>query len=159
MVAVPSPGAIAGTVPRRPRRSCATLTQRTRRLFATLSEFAGFGAFIDSFGYDRDGDGFSVSDPDDSFGQSDFANFWEFFTASSSPYDGSSTWTSSDVGMSSYTLTDGNWIGFRFDAEFPGPTPGPVPASVPEPSVLILLGGTLLGAVAVGRIRRKSSAQ
>jgi len=129
------------------------------RLMASLSEFAGFGAFVDSFGYDRDGDGFSTSDPDDSFGQSDLANFWEFFTTSSSPYDGSSTWASSDIGMSSYTLADGNWIGFRFDAEFPGPAPGPVPASVPEPSAFVLFGGTLLGASIVSRIRRKSRAQ
>jgi hypothetical protein len=124
-----------------------------------LSEFPGFGAFIDSVGYDRDGDGFNMADPDDSFGQSDLANFWEFFTAPSSPYDGSSMWSSSDIGMSTYTLADGNWIGFRFDADFPGPAPGPVPASVPEPSVLLLFGGTLLGASVVGRIRRRPSAK
>jgi hypothetical protein len=128
-------------------------------LVASLSEFAGFGAFVDSFGYDRNGNGFSTSDPNDSFGQADLMNFWEFFTAPTSPYDGSSMWTSSDVGMSSYTLADGNWVGFRFDADFPGPDPGPVPAAVPEPSVMLLLGGTFLAAGCIGRIRRKSRAQ
>lgn len=130
-------------------------------LVATLSEFAGFGAYVDSFGYDRDGDGFSTADPDDSFGQGDVFNFWEFFTAPTNPYDGSSMWTSSDVGMSTFTLADGNWIGFRFDANFPGPGPEPVPlpASVPEPSAFLLFGGTLLGMSVVSRIRRRSSAK
>ncbi len=129
------------------------------RLVGVLSEFPGFGAFVDSFGYDRDGDGFSTTDADDSFGQSDFVDFWEFFTAPTSPYDGSSAWTSSDEGVSGTMLADGNWVGFRFDAFFPGPVPGPVPASVPEPSVMLLLGGTLLGAGVVGRIRRASRAK
>jgi hypothetical protein len=131
------------------------------QFIASLGEFAGFGAFVDSFGYDRDGDGFNAIDPDDSSGQGDFANFWEFFTAPTSPYDGSATWTSSDSGMSSVALENGNWIGFRFDADFPGPDPGPVPlpAAVPEPSAMLLLGGALAGAAVFGRIRRRSRAQ
>lgn len=127
------------------------------RLVGSFSEIEGFGTFVDSFGYDRDDDGFSTADVDDSFGQGTFFDFWEFFTAHASPYDGSSAWTSSDVGISSSTLTDGSWVGFRFDADFPGPGPGPVPASVPEPSSsLLLLYGTFLGAGFVGRIRRAS---
>jgi hypothetical protein len=128
------------------------------RLVSGITKYS-FGSLVDSFGYDRDGDGFSSSDPDDSFGNFDGAQFWELFTAESSPYNGSSTWTSSGVGMSEYALEDGNWVGFRFDDGYPGPEPGPVPASIPEPSVFVLFGGTLLGAAAVGRIRRKTCAQ
>jgi hypothetical protein len=63
--------------------------------------------------------------------------------------------------MSSYLLTDGSWIGFHFNEDFSGGVPGPVPlpASVPEPSVLLLFGGTLLGASVVSRIRRRPSAK
>lgn len=131
------------------------------RLVGVLKEFEGFGAYVESFGYDRNGNGFSELDPNDSFGQGDFFDFWELFSAPTSPYNGSSSWISSDFGIGRTILADGNWIGFRFDASFPGPAPGavPLPAAVPEPSVMFLLGGTFLGAAVVGRIRRQSRAK
>lgn len=139
------------------------------RLFSILTPFADGNRvihYVEAIGYDRDGDGFSTSDTDDSYARSDFKidfRFWEYFTATASPYGGSGTWTSSQVGISDRVLTDGAWDGFRFDDAFPGPAPGQpvaeVPAAVPEPSTVILLGASLLGLPIVGRIRRQRSAQ
>ena len=138
-----------------------------RRLAATFDDFGSDGdpnLFVNSFGYDRDGDGFAADDADDSFAASgDFVSdfrFWEFLTAATSPYVGGA-WASSDFGISSTPLVEGLWNGFRFDADFPGPGPGPpvaAPAAVPEPSTWLLIAAA--GALGGGRrVRRRRPAR
>lgn len=133
------------------------------RLTVVLEAF-GPDFFVNAAGYDRDGDGFTPSDPQDSYRESgDFITdfrFWEYLTAPDSPYDGSATWASENLGISDRVLADGLWNGFRFDDAFPGPGPAQpmaavAPAAVPEPSSLLLLAGSMLAGGAVYRIRRR----
>ena len=143
------------------------------RLTAKFNNFGSLeepNLFVNTIGYDRDEDGLSKNDADDSFESSgnfvDDFRFWEYHTAPNSPYtdaDGPGTWESSDVGISGRTLSDGAWDGFRFDAASPGPAPGQAVAAevaaVPEPGagLLVLLaaaGGFVARRRGVGRARR-----
>ena len=141
-------------------------------------DFGSRSRFIDAFGYDRDGDGFSPGDPDDSYAAGDaaIATSWFYYTAESSPYaPGADGWgpppdtpAGFPAGITDRVLTDGAWDGFRFDvydANFE-PQSGPprqafaaaAPAAVPEPaSVALILGG--IGTFAGRRVRRRRAAR
>ena len=132
--------------------------ERSERLGVELRSFS-FGESVEAIGYDRDGDGFAESDPQDSFARAgDFVSdfrFWNYYVAADSPYspaDGDGAWTSSDVGISDRGLTDGAFDGFRFQtfgASVPG-RPSAAPAPVPEPATALLV---LLAAGAAVRRR------
>lgn len=129
------------------------------------------------YGYDRDGDGFSVDpslsfdadgvatalsseadgfsavDVDDSFAAGWNTGYFGFYTSTDNPFvEG---WDYSMVGAGDYTLTDGSWSGFSWAPGFAETTPdSPFGATVPEPSTYAALAGALaLGLVAMRRRR------
>ncbi len=132
------------------------------RLTADFSDFgtpAAPNLFARAVGYDRNRNGFSSSDPQDSFAVSgDFVSdfrYWEYFNATDSPYslaDGAGVWRSANTGISGRSLTDGAWDGFSFDDVPGGGSPNQpfAAAAVPEPGtwLLALLAG---GGLAVRR--------
>ena len=151
------------------------------RLFAKISDQFAFGDFIFGIGYDRDDDGFGISDAtvftdglfvgpatdgatatdaDDSYVEGFNTGFFGYFVASGSPYDGGS-WGFAPVGISDRVLSDGDFDGFAFAPGFNGGEPAlPVPATggsaggnngVPEPTTFMF--GCV--AIAVVGMRRK----
>ncbi|MCR9200326.1 MAG: PEP-CTERM sorting domain-containing protein [Planctomycetaceae bacterium] len=129
--------------------------------YASINDRSIFGNFVSGLGYDRDGDGFSVTsgvafdadglfvgdtpidgiadDADDSYGESSPSNFgfWEYFVSVDNPFDGGS-WNSSSVGFSVRMLSDGDWDAWVYPG-FIGNDPPPAPLAagatpVPEPS-------------------------
>lgn len=127
-------------------------------LYAKVGIEGAFGLPIYGVGVDRDADGFGLDDGTlftngiAVTGPSDFANaidaddsylegwasagFWAYFTASSSPYNGTG-WDSAQVGASDRVLVDGSWDGFRFAPGFTGDPPR-MPENLPEPSTMSL---------------------
>ncbi len=127
------------------------------RLFAKVEQFS-FGQFIHGLGYDRNGNGFSISsgtnfgptgfvisgareaatsaDPNDSYLETDigFSMTWGVWTGSGNSYPGT-TWAEAQVGISDLQLTDQAWSGTRFNS--PISPPGIAFAAVPEPSCLL----------------------
>jgi hypothetical protein len=154
------------------------------RLFAKTSDQFGFGEFISGIGYDRDNDGFALSDgtvfdagglfqglagdtatavdTDDSYAEGLFsAGFWAYYIADGNPYLGD-TWDEAQVGISDTILTNNGFQGIRFAPGFASgaPTTEPIPAqgaaanAVPEPAMLVMLAMSAAGLVV--RSRRRS---
>lgn len=144
----------------------------------TGGDGTGGAGSIYGIGYDRDGDGFtlvpgagdtgSAGDPDDSYAEGWFSNFWGYFvnidnsefnfpppdfipepnpnfgTLLGDPYDGGS-WGFSGLGAGDHQLFDGSWDGWGYNGSAPA-QPVPEPAGV----ALIAIGMTALA----GRRRR-----
>src|SRR5687767_13977061 len=126
------------------------------RLFAKRKTFS-FGPANLGIGYDTDGDGFGISDgttfdpgtgiaqgienqadgatatdPDDHYREGWFSAYFAYYTADTNPYSAGGTWSESQVGAITRTLTNGSWDGLSFAPNFAGTTPTqPIP--VPEP--------------------------
>jgi len=129
------------------------------RLFAKVAQFDFGGTlfeFIVGIGYDRDDDGFALSDGtfftdgffdgppsdgatatdlDDSYVEGFNTGFWAFYVADGNPYVGD-TWDESQVGTNDTILVDGGFVGFRFAPGFvaTAPTQEPVAATAPSSS-------------------------
>lgn len=149
--------------------------------YASINNTFGFGNFVSGIGYDRDGDGFSVSsgvtfdgdglfvgatpqdgvsnDADDSYRESTSTfEFWEYFLGAGNPLDGGS-WSSAPVGFSGRILSDGDWDAWVFPG-FSGNLPStPLAAGatpVPEPSTMVAFG-LLSAGFAFRRFRRRKA--
>ena len=142
------------------------------RLFAKVSNQFSFGEFIYGIGYDRDADGFVLSDstdfvnglfegsatdgatatdPDDSYREGFDFGFWGFFIASGNPYDGG-VWGFANFGISDTVLVNDQFLGFSFAPDLVGDVPGEPatvpsasPAPIPEPGTIIMLGFSVMG--------------
>ncbi len=144
------------------------------RLFGKVSNQFSFGEFIYGIGYDRDGDGFALSDgtvftqglfdgpatdgafsldADDSYMEGFNSGFWAYYIAAGNPYAGGA-WEESQFGLGDTILTDGGFQGIRFAPGFASgpPVDEPVPAtgavgvvSVPEPGMVVMLGMGVMG--------------
>lgn len=132
------------------------------RLFARLGEPGLFGTPLFGIGYDRDRDGFGLSDgtpfnsvgiavtspsddataadPSDSYNEGWFsAGFWGYYGGNGNPYAGG-VWEESFVGFSDRILADGDWDGFRYAPEFQFASPSQgFPALAPRSFVSPLL--------------------
>lgn len=127
-------------------------------LYVKVSGFGGgLGVALFGVGYDRDGDGFGLTDgtvfsdgiantaasdgetaldSDDSYVEGWFsAGFWSYWLSE----DGT-TWGFSGTGMSGRTLTDGSWDGWSFAPSFGSSAPSTPTPAIPEPATLVLLG-------------------
>ena len=139
-------------------------------LYAKVVPFS-FGDSAVGIGYDRDGDGFAISDgstttssaaftdgilitttdnadgntstdPDDSYLEGWNTGFWGYYVS-----DGASDWGFASTGFGGRALADGVWDGFAYQPGFAGSAPS---VDVPEPG-----SAALLGLVAVSLIRRR----
>ncbi|OWK41261.1 hypothetical protein [Fimbriiglobus ruber] len=104
------------------------------------------------------------TDPGDLYREGWFTTgYWNLWSKANSTDD----WVSSNVGMSSLTLTDGSWIGWGFANDFNVLTPadpiaatpigGPPPTATPAPGALVLL--ITAAPVVLGFRRRKAPAR
>ncbi|MDP0498857.1 MAG: PEP-CTERM sorting domain-containing protein [Verrucomicrobiota bacterium JB022] len=134
----------------------------------SVIESTDYDDTVVGMGYDRDGDGFSVTpsvtftdgmglagsadadglvsnDLDDSFAAGWFTNgFFAFFTSMAEPYL-NDNWEEAMIGAGTFELTDGSWSGFTWAAA-PGWSADAPVAPVPEPSTY----AALLGLAACG---------
>jgi hypothetical protein len=153
------------------------------RLFAKTSDQFGFGEFISGIGYDRDGDGFALSDgtvfdagglfqgpagdtataldADDSYAEGLFsAGFWAYYIADGNPYLGD-TWDEAQAGISDTMLTPGGFQGIRFAPGFDSaaPTTQPTPAQPGAAAAVVPEPGMLvmlvIGAAGIAVRRRR----
>ncbi len=149
------------------------------RLYARTSQFV-WGMSIIGVGYDRNDDGFALSDgtlfingifdgppsdgaaatdAEDSYVEGWNTGFWGFFVADGNPYLDDDAWGFADAGLSDTELVNGSFLGFAFAPDFDGGPPNePIPAApgaslqpIPEPASLLMLG---MGALAL-IIRRR----
>lgn len=149
-----------------------SIVESDPRLFAKIEQF-GFGQFVHGLGYDRDGDGFSISsgtnfgptgftisgardgatasDVGDSYRETDtgFSMTWSVWTGTGNSYPGAG-WNEAQVGISDLQLANQSWVGARFNT--PGTAPGAAVAAVPEPQAV----GWLAVGLAFFRGRRRS---
>ncbi len=147
----------------------------------TAGDGTGGPNSIYGIGLDRDGDGFTLTpgssdtgspaDPDDSYAEGWFTNYWGYFvnidnneylfgpppnfemspnpdfgTLTGEPYNGGS-WGFSGLGFIDHVLFDGSWDGWGFNGNAPGE-----PIAVPEPASAAFL--VVLGALVWTRRRR-----
>ena len=145
------------------------------RLFAKVEGFGGgLGYALFGFGYDANndgsfaitdgasfdadgiasngsGDGATAVDPADRYAEGWFTGFWHYGVATldgdgnpTNPYNGGS-WSSSNWGMSSRQLANGDWDSWAFTPDFNFETfaenPVAAPVALPEPSSLAVLAG------------------
>jgi hypothetical protein len=149
-------------------------------LFASIKFYSGFGYAVNGFGYDLNKNGiFSTTpaltfpngiaeadplDVRDSVEVGDLYTegwntdgFWSYFIKDNA----TSPWVST-FGFSNRVLSDGNFDGWAFDANFVDPAPEPSDpisvAAVPEPGSMILLALTGCTMLIVWRIRRRDLA-
>lgn len=102
-------------------------------------------------GYDRNGNGFSKADPEDSYREGWFENgFWAYYVDSTPGPNLPDPWDLAPSGLASRTLVDGSWDGWSWAQDFV-PSPPDPPTAVPEPATLVALVGGLL---ALARRRR-----
>lgn len=95
-----------------------------------LEEQAIFG-----LGWDLDGDGFDIADPDDWHEEGWFENgYWGYYTAT----DGLD-WGFAPTGLDQRTLSDGDWDGWSWAPDFVGGPP--IVPLVPGPGAAVLLAG------------------
>jgi hypothetical protein len=153
------------------------------RLFAKIESYGGgLGVAVYGFGYD-DGDGqfalddgttFDTSgisqvlggadgglaiDSGDLYREGWFTGFWHYGVSTGNPYDGG-TWSSSNWGMTSRVLLDGDWDSWAFDAGFTFTAFAENPqaaTAVPEPSSLLLAGLGIVGWI-TARFKRAKQA-
>ena len=150
------------------------------RLYAKRKTFS-FGTANLGIGYDSNNNGFAISDgtsfdpitgiaagdenhadgatPTDAadhYREGWFTGFFDYFTASASPFGGGGTWTESQVGAGDRALTDGAWDGLSFAPNFTATAPDQptaAAAAVPEPTFgLLAFAGA--ASLVVGRSRR-----
>jgi len=112
------------------------------RLFAKASVFS-FGTLINGVGYDRDDDGFAISDgtvftdglsvgppsdgasatdSDDSYLEGFVSGFFGYYFADGNPFLGDD-WEEAQVGIGDMVLTDGGFQGIRFRTGFASEPP------------------------------------
>ncbi len=118
------------------------------RLFLRLGSPGSFGTPVYGIGYDRDQDGFALSDgtlfqdgvaytgpsdgatavdPDDSYQEGWFDGSWSYFVGARSVPSCERDWQAAGTGISSRILQQGDWDGFRFslgDIAPPRASPG-----------------------------------
>ncbi len=123
------------------------------RLYARLGTPGPFGPPLFGIGYDRNGNGFGLSDgtvftqgvavtvpsdgvtpsdPGDSYNEGWDTGFWSYYGSHGSPYIGGS-WESASQGFSDRVLADGDWDGFSFAPGFEGSAPAVPLAAVSTP--------------------------
>jgi len=136
------------------------------QLYAKVGPDGSLGTPMYGLGYDRDDDGFGISDqtvfppsglfvsttiPDqfgaaavsidagDSYREGWLTGFWSYWNRRGEPY--SSSWSLASGGFAGRTLTDGDWDGWSFDATFGldlAPQQPQAATSTPEPSSWVL---------------------
>jgi hypothetical protein len=127
------------------------IVQRDPQLYARIGSSGAFGVPLYGIGYDRDGDGFALSDgtifsnglavtgpsdgaiavdPDDSYNEGWNTGFWAYYVGSGNPYGGGS-WQTPITGFSDRQLADGDWDGFSFAPGFVGDPPALAGAAMP----------------------------
>jgi hypothetical protein len=147
------------------------------RLYAKRKTF-GFGTANLGIGYDANANGFSISDgtsfdpatgiaagdenhadgatPTDAadhYREGWFTGFFNYYTATASPFGGGGTWAESPVGAGDRVLTDGAWDGLSFAPDFAATFPDePAAAAVPEPTLGLL---AFAGVLAIGACRSR----
>ncbi len=118
------------------------VAQSDPRLYFRLGNSGSFGISVYGIGYDRDGDGFGLSDgtqftdgvaytgpsdgtsavdPDDSYQEGWFDGYWGYFQRNSLLDGCQPQWNESGNGVSGHTLQHGDWDGFRFSDSAPLP--------------------------------------
>jgi hypothetical protein len=142
------------------------LVQADRRLFAKLGEEGPFGVPLFGIGYDRDADGFKLSDgtvfdgdgiaitepsdgayaldPDDSYDEGWNEGFWGYYISEESPYT-TGQWDIAPTGFSQRILADGAWDGYSFAPGFVGDPP-----AVPEAARRFHFGMVVTGKTTSG---------
>ena len=131
------------------------IVESDSRLFARVGPSGSFGRPIYGLGYDRDADGFAISDgtefenglavtgPADGASAIDGSDwyqegwwdgYWAFFLGDGNPND-PGFWTESGVGPADRMLADGDWDGFRFATQQADPPRG-VRAASPLGTIL-----------------------
>lgn len=141
-------------------------------LYAKVVRF-GFGDSAVGIGYDRDGDGFAISDggdtttsdaftdgilitttdnadgntptdADDSYLEGWNTGFWGYYVS-----DGTADWGFASTGFGGRALADGVWDGFAYQPGFAGSAPA---VDVPEPA-----SAAVLGLLACSLVRRRNN--
>ncbi len=123
------------------------------RFFGRLGAAGPFGVPLYGIGYDRDNDGFELSDgtnfvdgvavtgpsdsatavdPRDSYNEGWDFGFWNYYEGDGQPYAGGA-WTVAESGFSLRMLTTGDWDGYSFAPGFEGLPPEVPNAAVDQP--------------------------
>jgi hypothetical protein len=134
-----------------------------QRLYARLGSDGPLGVPLYGIGFDRNGNGFELSDgttfdhgiaitgpsdgatavdPFDSYAEGWFDGFWALFLGNGEPYAGGQ-WDLAGTGISARTLADGDWDGLRFADAAPIAPRLPI-AAVRRPATAASHGGNPL---------------